>query len=202
MNSIINDLQLIEKYQSAMHGIFSIADLKNLFLEPDPVAANRRIGRLVANNVLFRFTRGFYVTEAASLERLAVRIHENSYISCASALAHHLMTGTVPSGTVYSVKPGRPVTYQGKIGKVIYLGIKEDLFFGYSVENGLRIASPEKALIDTLYFYQKGRTYYFNIYADIIMSPVNKKLVREYLGRYKNPRFTAFVERYLDEKDR
>lgn len=202
MNSLINDLQLIEKYQTVMHGIYSIADLKNLFLEPDPVAANRRIGRLVANNVLFRFTRGFYVTETASLERLAARIHENSYISCASALARHLMIGTMPAKTMYAVKPGRPVAYQGTIGKVFYLGIKDDLFFGYSEENGLRIASPEKALVDTLYFYQKGRNFYFNIYADVAITPVDKKLVRNYLTRYKNPRFTAFVERYLDERGR
>jgi predicted transcriptional regulator of viral defense system len=196
----LNDTRLIAAYGPRMNGIFSISDLKNLFQETDRVKLNRRIDRLLRNGAISRFARCYYIAADAALENLCMRMHENSYISLASALSKHLMIGTMPAKTVYAVKPGRTRTYSGPIGKLVYAGIQPDLMFGFEYVDGIRSATPEKALLDTLYFYQKGRRYFFNIFGDINLSAMNANVVREFLKRYKNPRFITFVERYLDER--
>jgi hypothetical protein len=46
----------------------------------------------------------------------------------------------------------RRVTYQGVT--LEFSKISDSLFFGYSYHNGFYIASPQKALLDTLYYRQ------------------------------------------------
>jgi predicted transcriptional regulator of viral defense system len=196
----IEDTKRIAAFGPRMAGVFSISDLKNLFQETDRVRLNRRVAYLLSMGTLSRFARGFYTTGAASLETLCMRMHEDSYLSLATALAKHLMIGTVPAKSAFAVKPGRTRTYSGPIGRLVYVGIQQDLLFGFEYADGVRYATPEKALLDTLYFYQKGRRYFFNIFGDINLSSLNAKVIREFLKRYKNPRFVTFVERYLDER--
>jgi predicted transcriptional regulator of viral defense system len=198
--NLLKDARLIAAYSPRMNGIFSISDLKNLFQETDRAKQNRRIDRLLRSGAISRFARCYYIAADAALENLCMRMHENSYISLASALSMHLMIGTMPVKTVYAVKPGRTRTYSGPIGRLVYVGIQPDLMFGFEYVDGIRYATAEKALLDALYFYQKGRRYFFNIFGDINMSTLNANVVREFLKRYKNPRFVTFVERYLNEQ--
>lgn len=68
------------------------------------------------------------------------------------------------------------------------------MFFGTKIlENGVRIATAEKAVLDTLYFYQHKKTFYFNVFQDINFSTLSKEIMDSYLEHYANPRFKAFV---------
>jgi len=70
------------------------------------------------------------------------------------------------------------------------------LFFGYEANpKGFLLATPEKAVLDTLYFYLRGKKFYFNIFGDIHYGSLDKDTFFEYLARYRNPKFRTFAER-------
>ena len=72
--------------------------------------------------------------------------------------------------------------------------ISKNLFFGTAIlNNGVRMANAEKAVLDTLYFYQHKKIFYFNIFQDINFSALSKETMDSYLERYANPKFKAFV---------
>jgi hypothetical protein len=146
---------------------------------------------------LARFKRGFYVTEPFNLEVLAQRLYPDSYVSLGTVLARRLLIGSVPAKTVYAVKTGRNRAFISAFGNLIYCGIARRLVFGFEYENGVRYATAEKAFLDTLYFYQKGFRFSFNIFGDMDISRVDKEKVKTFLKQYKNPKFITFVKGVL-----
>jgi len=132
--------------------VFSKGDLERLFNQSKPILLYRRIRILEEAGILTRFSRGFYITPDFNKEVLCGRMNPNSYISLGTILAKELMIGSIPTTTVYAVKTGRNREYKGTDLTLVYVGISEKLFFGYKVENGLRFATAEKALLDTLFF--------------------------------------------------
>ena len=61
------------------------------------------------------------------------------------------------------------------------------------------MATKEKAFLDTLYFYQKGTRFYFDIYSDIDISQLDRSIIFKYLKSYKNPKFIKFVKDYFND---
>ncbi|MBI2336664.1 MAG: hypothetical protein HYU97_07885 [Deltaproteobacteria bacterium] len=193
MNLPANLLKL-QKFHQNQSGVFTLSDLKNLIEYKSILHFQRQIQALEDHKILFQFMRGFYVMPPFELEVLSQRICEKSYISMANVLAKNLLIGTVPHHTVYAVKVGKRRVYEHPLGTIIHLGIAPHLFFGYEVKTGIRYANKEKAFLDTLYFYQKGFKPYFNIYQDIFIKKLDKKIIYRYLQKYKNPRFIKFVK--------
>ncbi len=112
-----------------------------------------------------------------------------------------MLIGSVPEKTLYSIKTGKSRTYSNKNLNIVFLGIKQELFFGFNYVNGVAFASPEKAFLDTLYYYQKGQRFSFDIFSDINTSKLNQNLIDKYLEKYKNPKFVSFVKGYLKNAD-
>lgn len=199
MNQALSDANLVRTYAEPMQGVFATADLRRLFNLDNRVLLHRRIGRLTEAGILSRFCRGVYVSPGFSPEALAARVNAESYLSFGTVLAKELVIGSVPAATVYAVKTGPSRTYQGAGITLDYAGVVSELFFGYRIEDGIRYATPEKALLDTLYFHQSGRRFSFNIYEDVDRSRIDQRLAQEHLTRYRNPRFVAFAREYLRE---
>jgi hypothetical protein len=63
---------------------------------------------------------------------------------------------------------------------------------------GFYIADAEKAFLDTLFFYQSGYDFSFNVYSDIDVSRLNPKKIERYLRLYPNPKFKVFVRSVLN----
>jgi hypothetical protein len=194
MNKNLNDYRLIEKWAASMDGVFSFSDLKNVFNEKTPLLLHRRVRALVSIGALTRFKRGVYCTENFNLEALSQRLYPDSCISLGTVLARRLLIGSVPAKTVYAVKTGRNRAFYSHLGNLVYCGIAPYLMFGYEYENGRRYATAEKAFLDTLYFYQKGHTFSFNIFEDINITDLNTAEIRLLLKKYKNPKFITFVK--------
>ncbi|MBN2188931.1 MAG: hypothetical protein JW699_05720 [Chitinispirillaceae bacterium] len=196
MNNALQDYRLLQKWSTQMGGVYSTSDLANLFNESNPVALNRRIGRLEENGVLKRFIRGCYTTVDFDAEVLSARLCRHSYLSLGTVLAKELIIGSVPARTLYAVTTGRSRLYRSNDFSLQYLGVAPHLFFGFQNRSGVNFATPEKAFIDTLYFYQKGRKLSFNIFTDITVERLDQERIAGYLKRYNNPRFIAFVKGY------
>jgi predicted transcriptional regulator of viral defense system len=75
-----------------------------------------------------------------------------AYVSLQSALYHHGMISQIPS-SVYAVSLARTRRYITPLGVVSVHHVSPDFFFGYESlgERGIRMARPEKALLDVFY---------------------------------------------------
>jgi hypothetical protein len=197
MKSALEDSRVIEKLAPEMGGVFSNIDLRTLFNQDSPVLFHRRIRLFEEHNILRRFKKGIYVTPEYNAEMLAGRIYPGSYISMGSALAKEMYIGSIPAKTVYSVKTGRNRIFSGPDVTLSYFGISPRLVFGVHSEKGIRYAVAEKAFLDTLYYFQKGRKFSFDIFSDIDISRLDKSLIISWLDRYKNPRFKTFAQGVL-----
>jgi len=198
MKTALRDSQAIAVWASEFNGVFTVFDLRNLLAASSEVDLFRRIRRLESGGVLRRFCRGIYVTGTFSLEAVSCRINPESYISCGTILSRNMIIGSVPRYSVTAVKPGRNREYANDFGSVIQLGIDPRLIFGVEFKQGIRRADSEKAYLDTLYFYQKGRRFSFDVYSDVNTGLLDKKKVRRYLKAYRNPKFVRFVENCID----
>lgn len=184
-------------------GVFTIHDLENFFLTHDTVEIQMKLKSLLKLKILERFCRGFYVAQGFDIECLSQRICPHSVISLGSVLAKEMVIGSIPKKTVYAVKVGKSRIYKSQLGQIVHLGFAsvceaERMWFGYEISsNGIRYANKEKAFLDTLYFYLKGRKFSFNVYSDIQVDRLDAKLVTSYLGHYQNPKFKKFVEGVL-----
>ena len=194
MKNLYDLNKLIEKYSEKHQGVFSISDLKNLFNDSNPVSLYRKIRTLEAKRILQKFCRGFYTTQHVNLEMLSARINVDSYISFGNVLSRELTIGSIPAKRITCVKTGKKREYENIQGTILYLSIAPDLFFGYKNSSGINYAIKEKAILDTLYFYQKGHKFSFNIYHDIDYDSFNKEIISKYLDKYKNPKFIKFVK--------
>ena len=197
---LFDDSQLIGGFTTPQRGVFSTADLKTALNEKHPAAFGRRISALINRGGLFRFTRGFYVSQDFSLETLSQRIAPQSCISFGTVLVNSLVIGTKPSRRIVSTKVGPTRSYKALGFEITHLGITQKLAFGFEVRDGIRFANPEKAVLDVLYFHLRGRKFPFDIYSDLNLGKLNLDLVHEYLLKYPNPKFVTFAKNVLELK--
>ena len=198
MKNIVYNQSLILKLAPQHRGVFSIQDLKNILSCADSVTLYRAIRSLEEHKILKNFVRGFYVTSQFDLHALSQRLCEKSYISFGNILAKELLIGSVPQYSVYAVKIGKNRRYKNPAGEVIHLGVAPQYFFGFTVNDGVAFADKEKAFLDTLYFYQKGFKFSFNVYQDIHVNLLDRQKTEKYLENYRNPKFVQFVKGVLN----
>ena len=201
MKSVLVDHRLLERHAGEMQGVFTVSDIRNLIAPACEVELFRRIRRLEAHGVLRRFCKSVYVTESFDLEAVSCRINPESYVSFGNVLSRHMLIGVIPEHTVTGVKPGRGRRYGNRLGTVVQLGIRPQLIFGLEFDKGILRANVEKAYIDTLYFYQKGHRFSFDIFGDIDTAKLDRTLIFKYLEHYRNPKFVRFVENCLNAEE-
>ena len=90
--------------------------------------------------------------------------------------------------------------YENNDIRIEFKGLSKNLFFGFKNEGGINYADPEKAILDTLFFYLRGNRYSFDIYSDIDISSIDTIKLKRYLKKYKNPKFKSFVKKYFNGK--
>jgi predicted transcriptional regulator of viral defense system len=120
------------------------------------------LNRAVKKGLIHRINRGSYINSFLygfpQVEQVACFLRPPAYVSCEWALNHHgillqapYVCSTVTLGS--SVGKSRSVIYKGII--IEFSRIAPKLFEGFSFENGVYMASPEKAILDTLYYRGK-----------------------------------------------
>lgn len=178
-------------------GVFSVSDLRTALPDPHPASFTRRTAWLQRAGVLRRFLRGWYVAEEFDLPTLSQRLSPESYVSFANVLSRDLLIGPRPERQVMAVRVGRNRTYRAFGFEIVHLGIAAHLFFGYEAREGVCFAEAEKAVLDTLYFHLRGQRYVFDPFSDVDTSRLDPARLRDYLRRYRNPRFVTFARDVL-----
>ena len=134
--------------------VFRTADIMAA-LDVKKSNASQLLNRLAQNGHILRLKRGLWAIPE-NLEPLSIVQHLTapfpSYVSLQSALYYHGMISQIPE-VIYSVSLARTRIYKTPISTVSVHHIPGSFFFGYegAKEGQIRMAVPEKALLDTLY---------------------------------------------------
>jgi predicted transcriptional regulator of viral defense system len=120
--------------------------------------------RYVKKGLLTRLKRDLYVrTEtlahigSADLYRIANLLQVPSYVSLMTALSYYGVSTQVQRGFVESVSAKRTKTFDRGGMSYRYIKVAIELYGDFVKDQGVFIASPEKALIDSIYLASLGR---------------------------------------------
>jgi predicted transcriptional regulator of viral defense system len=129
-----------------------------------PASAAVLCGRYVRKGLLVRLKRGLYArTEQLrnfsqqDLFRLANFLQVPSYISLTTALSYHGLTTQVQRAFYESISLKRTRKFEVSQFTFHYSKISLDLYKGFERVEGVFIALPEKALLDSFYLASLGR---------------------------------------------
>ena len=169
------------------------------FLGRSKVATTFLIHRIKKQGYIESVRRGLYKLADEHIPEvyLANKIYEPSYISLEFALSYHgIIPETVYEITSITTKATRRFETLGR--EYSYRRIKKAAFTGYTIEKqkglGFRIADPEKAFVDALY--------YRVIFKEKPISRFNKKKIDakkalRYATLFGNRRLIAILKRTL-----
>jgi len=153
----LKTFQILEKLKFFNKAYYTIADLEKIFsLTRESLFVT--LSRLEKAGEIIRLRKGLYQLAGKSfdLEKIASQIYQPSYLSFETGLAKYGILSQIPYVlTLATTNRPQKIIIQGR--SVEYRRLKKELFFGFSLENGVYLASPEKALLDELYFIAKGR---------------------------------------------
>ena len=176
------DVALIQRLLSLDKPYFSPADLEKILGQKRP-ALYVTLNRLVKYGVLVRLRRGVYqvALRAPDLARIANQLVYPSYLSFESALSRYGILSQVPYALTFATPHrSRRLTLGDTV--VEFHQLKRELFFGYTLEGGLYVAEPEKALLDQLYMVTRGLA---SLALDELdLSPLDPEQLRAYAALF------------------
>jgi predicted transcriptional regulator of viral defense system len=145
------------KIKAIKQPVFRTADVMAA-LDIQKSHASKMLERLAQHGHIIRLKRGLW-SMAEGLDPLALVTYMTapfpSYVSLQSALYYHDMISQIPD-VIFCVSLARTRTYETPAATISVHHIPGSLFFGYEErgEQLVRMALPEKALLDFFYLSQ------------------------------------------------
>ena len=177
-------------------GVFSVHQLSAVFpnFSPNNLTRWQRQGRIV------KLRQGFYAFQEVCTQPnfalfLSNFMYKPSYISLHTALAFY---GIIPEAVtqITAVSTLKTNDFKNSVAQFSYKKIKPDLFFGYEQKtfgnHTIKIATPEKAILDLLYLYP-----FYNTEKEIENLRLDEDFVRNELNIGK---LSLFVDRYNNKQ--
>jgi len=179
---MLKDSALIQQLLGLNKPYFSLADLEKVLDQRRP-SLYVTLHRLVDYGVLVRLRRGVYqvVLQAPAIARIANTLVYPSYLSFESALSRYGILSQVPYTLAFATtRRSRHLTL-GETS-VQFHQLKGELFFGYTLEDGLYVAEPEKALLDQGYLASRGLAEL--TWEELDLAALDQGRLRDYAGRF------------------
>lgn len=162
---------------------FSLEDVAYT-LGLQPASAAVLCSRYVKKGLLTRLKRGLYArTEhlahlsQVDLFRIANFLQVPSYISLLTALSYHGISTQVQRGFLESISTKRTRIFKAGRLSFHYTKIRPDLYRGFEKKEGVFIALPEKALLDSFYLASIGR--YSQDLASLDLTKVRREVLAD-----------------------
>lgn len=175
---------IINKLREINIKILSLSDLKKLFNIAKDNTAYKTAGKLVKKRFLIRLMKGCYASTFNLPEEYEIgnSLYSPSYISLETALNYYGILSQFPYA-IASVTTKKAKKIKANSKEYDYAHINKNLFWGYKKENGLLIATPEKALVDLIYFACKGwRAIDIN---ELDITSLNRKILKKMASKIK-----------------
>ncbi len=171
--------------------IFSTSDLRNLFGVENANTLNKQIRGLISANVITRISKGYYylASNKPSDFELANVLYRPSYISLDSALNYYgILVQTPQEITSVTTKLATVIEDGGK--RFSYSHLDPKYFSDYQKLEGFLIATPEKALVDAMFFVALGRGSLS--VEELNLESINKDKVSELASKISNRAFKKY----------
>lgn len=149
--------KLLEALKKINKTFCTVSDVELLTRQPRP-QVRVALNRLVKQGELRRLLRDVYILkdQLMNAEIIAEQMDATSYLSFESALARYGIVNQVPYAvTLATAKKSKTLIFENQT--VIFRKLAPALAGGYVIENGLRVATPEKALLDLMYLVARGK---------------------------------------------
>lgn len=173
----MNNLNAIQKLEEFKKDYYTIKDLQSIFNVPIN-SLRVQLSRWCKQGVFIRLSKGIYAPYNAKIEvdKIANQIYYPSYLSFESALSYYGILSQIPYTLTFATqKKSKKIVL--KDSQIEYTQLANRLFFGYELENGIYLATPEKALMDMIYIVSKGKRT-LNI-AELYLKDINKEKFKE-----------------------
>lgn len=187
------DVVLVQRLLDLNKPYLSPADLEKILGQKRP-ALYVTLNRLVEYGVLARLRQGVYQAALQTVDpaRIANQLVYPSYLSFEAALARYVILSQVPYALTFATTHRTQKMCLGDT-LVEFRQLKGELFFGYTVQAGLYVAEPEKALLDQLYMIARGVS---DLKPEgLNLSPLDVERLRTYTSRF--PASVQAVVRYF-----
>jgi len=175
-------VNFISKLKSLSKSYFTAGDLERI-LDVPKANLNVTLNRLVKSKVVIRLRKNIYIlfTEFPDVEKIANELYFPCYLSFESALSRYGILSQIPyTLTFATTRPSKKMIISDF--EVEFRHLKDELFFGYIIDNGKNIATPEKALLDELYMKSRGKAEID--LEELDLSEINKKKLKKFTKRF------------------
>lgn len=166
-------------------------------------AASHTLRRLAASGHVTAVRKGIWaLTDSPDPLVLAdyVTAPYPSYLSLQTALYRHGMIDQIPS-MIYLVSLARSARIETGVGSYSVHHIQPELFGGFQTqpESGIKLALPEKALVDFLYLSPTRGRLFAALPELELPRGFRRSVAREWVKRIPSQRLRTIVSRRLDE---
>lgn len=186
----------------------------NQIFEVFPGFNRNNLTRWIKKGLLIRLRQGLYTFSEYKVDSdyilyFANKIYSPSYIGLHTALSFY---GIIPEAVlqITSVTSLKTASFNNEFGDYIYKSVKDELIFGYDLkifsgERVLKIAKPEKAILDLLYLYpfytSEKELLELRFDEDFLHCNFDIKLFREYIDRFNSKALEKRANKLLKAYD-
>jgi predicted transcriptional regulator of viral defense system len=185
-------IELLKIFQRMNKSFYTIADLEKI----TGLSRNSlyiALERWKTQGFIERVGQGIYlpIGITTSVENIASQLYIPNYLSFESALAKYGILNLIPY-TITFATTRKTRKYTLRKQEIEFRQITPKLFFGFEMKNGIYIASPEKALLDEVYFVTRGKaTLDFD---EVDIEKLSRKTLQDY-----SKRFPSYVQNQIKD---
>lgn len=150
-------IDALKKLEELKKDYYSVKDIERVLNMPID-SLRGQLTRWCKKGVLIRIAKGIYAPYGTEIDvlKIANQMYYPSYLSFESVLSKYGILSQVPYTLTFATPKRTRKMILNDVG-VEFTKLSDTYFFGYTFENGINIASPEKALVDCLYLVSKGK---------------------------------------------
>ncbi len=186
-------LQALQILQKSKRKLFSVTDLKKLLRIESDQYAYVFVGRLIKEDVLERASKGVYylISNKPTDFELANFLYKPSYVSLDSALNYYGILIQSPQ-QIISITPNLTKKIEAGGRDFVYMHLNQKYYSDYQQVDGFLIATPEKALIDALFFVALGRGSLS--VEELILDSIDKNKLKDLATKIDNRAFKKYFK--------
>ncbi|MDO8515360.1 MAG: hypothetical protein Q7S14_02580 [bacterium] len=176
-------LEIVKTLRDKKISLFSLSDLALLFKIDNRQTLYKKVQRLEKSGIIEKLIKGKYLFTFDNVTDYAIAnyLYAPSYVSLESALSHYSIITGFPY-SVTSITVNKPHSLRCRNKEFTYSKITQRFYFGIQKDaSGFLMAEPEKALVDYIYFGQKGLR---NLdFSEMDFSLIDRKKLALYAGK-------------------